>query len=437
MSVELAYAKNGMPLPTVVLPDGTTVPLHSSYNPEKEASGIVEAVAQTDLILFIGAGWGYLPEQADNGKRKVVVLIFPEEARFYETVRPPFLNRKNIDVIETSDDDSRWCDEAASLLAPFCYRSYRIHILPGWEKAAPARTRKRAALAEALIGRLIDDAAVFVRFAKLWHTHFFKNIALPRRFLPDFRPVDTIWIAGASPEVESMVPALRQRPSDSLLIAADTVFPFLTANGIEPDYAVTIDAQPWSLSHFTGPIPAKTALVADLTAQPSVAARFDKVVWCAGGHPLCELAARRLNLPPLNTSGGNVAVAALSFARLFQPRVIRTVGIDFRYPNGKTYSRGTWLPLRWQNTGNRLRPADTENEILLQSRPYRFEKETANYTPELFLRYREAWKTETESPPPRFERKPEQPQRLADELNHLPAVCTAPLRCREFYKKLN
>lgn len=436
MSVELLYAKNGMPLPTVILSDGTAIPLHSAYNPEKEAARIAEAVAGTDLLICIGAGWGYLPEQTDNGKRRVIVLIFPEEAGFYKTVRPPFLNRENIEIIEMDSDHPKWYEILASKLAPFCYRSYRIHVLQGWEKANPQRTQKTRSRVEEIVDRLISDAAVFVRFAKLWHDHFFKNTALPRRFLPDFRPAETIWIAGASPELDRSVNLLKQRSPDSLLIVADTAFPFLVSNGIEPDYVVTIDAQILSLSHFTGRIPSRTVLVADLTALPAVADRFDKVVWCAGAHPLCRLASNYLNLPPLNTSGGNVSVAALSFAGLFQPRTIRTVGIEFGYPNGKTYSRGTWLPDRWLNSGNRLRTADTENEILLQSRPYRFDRETATYTPELFIRYKEAWKAEAESPPPRFDRKPEQPHRLADELKHLPEICTAPLKCREFYKKL-
>lgn len=435
MSVNLLSSRNGMPVPAVTAGNGTAVPLHSTYDPAREAEKTAAALAEADLLIIIGGGWGYLPERTADGKRKVVVLTFPEETRFYEQTRPPFLDRKEIDVIKMTEYGLQWTESLTELLSPFCFHTYRIFTLDGWTKAAPERTRLICNVVETVINRLIDDAAAYVRFAKLWHTHFLKNIVLPKRFLPDFRPTETVWIAGASPEIETALPELRKRPADSLLIAADTAFPFLTANGIVPDYAVTIDAQPWSLSHFTGAIPPQTILVADLTALPSVADRFEKVVWCAGAHPLCRLASLFLNLPPLNTAGGNVSVAALSFARLFQPRTIRTAGIEFAYPHGKTYSRGTWLPLRWQNTGNRLCPADTGNEILLQSRPYRFERETANYTPELFFRYKEAWKAETESPPPRFDRKPEQAHRLAEELKHLPEVCTAPLRCREFYKK--
>lgn len=435
MFVEKQIARNGMPSAALILKNGVKIPLHSTYNPQSEAQKQLSVAENCDLLIVIGGGWGYLPEAANNGKRKIIVLIFSEEVRFYESEKPIFLTQKNIKTIEVAENNNMWQQTLESELAPFCFHSYRVQILDGWEKAAPERTEKTKTAVYNLIERLINDAAVFVRFAKLWHTHFFKNIALQNRYLPDFKPKATAWVVGASPNLEASIEKLRCLDNNSVLIAADTAFPFLVDNGIEPDYAVTIDAQPLSLQHFIGLIPQKTALVADLTALPTVAARFSRIIWCAGAHPLCRLAASYLNLPPLNTVGGNVSVAALSFARLFSPQQILTAGIEFAYPHGKTYSRGTWLPNRWLRSSDRLRSADTENEILLQSRPYRFETPSAAYIPDLFDRYREAWRNELKSPPPRFKAVSEEPQQLALQLHRLPKICTAPLKCREFYKK--
>ena len=429
MFVEMRESRSGLPVPALVGDTGETF-LCSAYDPQKEAEKLLPFLENDDLVFFIGGPPDYLPALASNENRRVFVLSFPEETPLYKN-RPTSDGKPAPFLLETADG---WEKEAERLLFPFCSRSYRILPNRGWEAAAPERVRNVKTRLNALLDRMICDAAVFKRFGRLWHEHFMKNKDLPNRFLPEFSPVETVCIAGAAPSSEEEVFRLKNRPNGSLLIAVDTAYPFLIENGIEPEYVVTIDAQLWSLSHFLGEIPQKTALVADLTSLPQIAQRFRRVVWCAGNHPLCRRAALFLNLPPLNTAGGNVATAALSFARLFYPKTIQAVGVGFSCPRGKCYCRGSWLPQRWLNSATRLKTADSENEDLLQSRPYRFEPEDAVYRPLLFERYRESWETEKNAPPPSFTLRPERFDLFRRFSENPPDECTAPLRCMEFYK---
>ena len=429
MFVEKRESRSGLPVP-VIIGDAGEIFLSSSYDPQKEAEKLIPFLKNDDLVFFIGGPPDYLPTLAATEKRRVFVLAFPEEMPLYEnrSVSGP---KNTPTILEITDG---WEDEVSRRLFPFCSRSYRIIPNRGWEAAAPERMRDIKSRLNGVLERMISDAAIFKRFGRLWHKHFMKNKLLPNRFLPEFTPIETVYIVGAAPSSEEALFLLKNRPAESVIVAVDTAYSFLIENEIEPEYVVTIDAQLWSLYHFIGKISQKTALVSDLTSLPQIAQRFQRVVWCAGTHPLCQTAALFLNLPPLNTAGGNVATAALSFARLFHPKTINAVGVDFSYPRGKCYCRGSWLPQRWLNRCDRLNTIDSENEELLQSRPYRFDADNSVYQPLLFERYRNAWKTEADSPQPSFSPITEDFVLFSRRLENLPDECTAPLRCAEFYK---
>ena len=429
MFVEKRESRSGLPVP-VIIGDAGEIFLSSSYDPQKEAEKLIPFLKNDDLVFFIGGPPDYLPTLAATEKRRVFVLAFSEEMSLYEN-RSVSGQKNTPTILEITDG---WEDEVSRRLFPFCSRSYRIIPNRGWEAAAPERMRDIKSRLNGVLERMISDAAIFKRFGRLWHKHFMKNKLLPNRFLPEFTPIETVYIVGAAPSSEEALFLLKNRPTESVIVAVDTAYSFLIENEIEPEYVVTIDAQLWSLYHFIGKISQKTALVSDLTSLPQIAQRFQRVVWCAGTHPLCQTAALFLNLPPLNTAGGNVATAALSFARLFHPKTINAVGVDFSYPRGKCYCRGSWLPQRWLNRCDRLNTIDSENEELLQSRPYRFDADNSAYQPLLFERYRNAWKTEADSPRPSFSPITEDFVLFSRRLENLPDECTAPLPCAEFHK---
>ena len=81
----------------------------------------------------------------------------------------------------------------------------------------------------------------------------------------------------------------------------------------------------------------------DLASPPFLArVRAGKLAFIASGHPFASyIDARWMHFPRIDTSGGNVAHAAVSLARDLGARKITLHGADFSYPGGKPYSRGT------------------------------------------------------------------------------------------------
>ncbi len=107
---------------------------------------------------------------------------------------------------------------------------------------------------------------------------------------------------------------------------------------------VSIDCQLYSYHHFLQGLPAGVPLALDLASPPVLGRLAPRASYFAGGHPLSRyVSAHWLDLPALDTSGGNVAQAAVSLAVSLGAREIFLAGLDFSHPGGKAYSRGTFL----------------------------------------------------------------------------------------------
>lgn len=432
MEIELEVARNGLKVP-IIKDKNEFFPLHSTYDPEKEAQRAAQALKPCQLIFFVGCGWGYLPHLLKSHSR-CIILQPPQEAQFLHNHPSPYLQGLQEDILVIKED---WKRQLKERLIPFCYQNFRIVVNNGWEKFSPEWVKTIRQELETTLDELLNDVAMFKRFGRLWHRHFFRNIHHYENQTPCFKRVNEIFIVGASPTLEKNISRLRTLPPHSLLIATDTALPALTTYKIVPHYVVTIDSQLFTLNHFLQEIPTETILVADLTALPLLTKRFQKILFSAGAHPLCQLASNYLNLPPLNTAGGNVTVAAYSFAKLFQPQQIHLIAVDFTYPQGKTYSRGTWLPFQWQTTSTRFQTLDTQNEKILQRAPYTYDEKTKSYTPKLFQKYKEFLREEENKPHPSFFPKEENREAFERVYKNLPEICLAPLRCWEFYHTLN
>ena len=108
--------------------------------------------------------------------------------------------------------------------------------------------------------------------------------------------------------------------------------------------------------------------------------------------------------PRIDTSGGNVAHAALSLAVSLKPEEIMICGVDFSYPGGKLYSRGTYLFPYFRSRENRLETSETLFFNLLFSGGTTKEKrgDTYRYVTEKLLAYRQRMITSMKNMSPRI-----------------------------------
>jgi hypothetical protein len=198
-----------------------------------------------------------------------------------------------------------------------------------------------------------------------------------------------IAVIAAGPSLDGQISLLKNR--NFFIIATDTSLPRLLFEGIEPDVTISIDCQLWSYHHFLQGLPARTQLYLDLASPPDVAERSIRPRFFSSGHPLSRYVSHYwMQLPEVDTSGGNVTYAAVSLAESFGNRQeassIELFAADFSYPFGKTYARGTWLYPFYENQQSRLSPSETFFSNLLYRSPLQKHQNSSGWyyeTPQL------------------------------------------------------
>jgi hypothetical protein len=173
------------------------------------------------------------------------------------------------------------------------------------------------------------------------------------------KPVRRAFITGAGPSLESQISELRKIRDSGFLIASDTSLPALLGYDIRPDLVISIDCQLVSYHHFLQGLPEQVPLLLDLASPPVLTRLSRRSAFFTSNHPLSlYLGSHWRPLPYIDTSGGNVSHAAVSLAQFLGAREIYLLGVDFSYPEGKAYCRGTYLYPLFRSLETRLTPQE-------------------------------------------------------------------------------
>jgi hypothetical protein len=128
---------------------------------------------------------------------------------------------------------------------------------------------------------------------------------------------------------------------------------------VYPDLVISIDCQLVSYHHFLQGMPEATPLLLDLASPPVLTRVSRNTAFFASSHPLSlYLSSHWRPLPFIDTSGGNVSHAAVSLARFLGAAEIYLLGVDFSYPEGKAYCRGTYLYPYFRSRESRVNPLE-------------------------------------------------------------------------------
>ena len=105
--------------------------------------------------------------------------------------------------------------------------------------------------------------------------------------------------------------------------------------------------------------PKNVPLVLDLASPNHLTSKTDRLVFFTSGHPF----SRYVNsvwrrFPYIDTSGGNVSHAAVSLAEALGAQQILLFGADFSFPEGKSYTRGTYLYPFFHTNSFRTKPLE-------------------------------------------------------------------------------
>jgi hypothetical protein len=335
--------------------------LHSTVDPHREGRRYFELYRGAGYLVFLGLGGGYqvLPFLGDEGVCRI--LIVEGQAAFLRAVLERIdLRRLLLDSrvhLELEQGPERIRDFLLSDYLPAIHGNLSVVPL---RPSVEARREYYEGLLDcirAAVEQVAEDYSVQARFGRRWFTNTLANLEAAEKATAAVKPTRRALVVGAGPSLEGQLQTLRELRREALLIASDTSLPALLACGIRPDLVLSIDCQQISYHHFLQGLPEEVTLALDLASPPVLARRAPRVLFFASRHPLSlYLSAHFRPFPPIDTSGGSVAHAAVHLAQQLGAREIYLLGLDFSYPDGKAYCRGTYLYSLFGALGHRLAP---------------------------------------------------------------------------------
>ena len=361
--ITFEVSRSGLPVPSRVV-SSRRLAYHSLVDPEREAQRSYAASRAAGYLVFLGLGGGYQLRPFVSGNEASRLLVLEPDLGFVRTI----MERIDLRAILLDRRVRLWVDPDPEsirelLLAdylPAAHGDLRTVPLRPSVDANPEYFRSVAQCIQEVIGLVADDYTVQAKFGQKWFVNTLVNLPAAEASVGAVPPVHRAIVIGAGPSLEVQIDQLPKLRRDALLIASDTSLPALLAGGITPDLVISIDCQLISYHHFLQGIPPEVPLVLDLASPPVLTRLTRKVLFFSSGHPFSRYVSRRWRqFPVLDTSGGNVSHAAVSLARFLGAREIYLLGIDFSYPQGKAYSRGTYLYPLFRSWESRLRPLET------------------------------------------------------------------------------
>lgn len=375
--VSYAAASSGAPVPRVRDSDsGRFRALHSAVDPGREGRRIYGELQGAGFMVFIGMGAAYHIVPALEDASISGILVIEEDLSFARSIL------ENIELTRLLGDSRvRLLVAPAPGAAEAALVSSYVPALMGSMKSFTLRTMRHGAeFGGSVAGeigsameRIRADFSAQARFGKRWVSNTLTN--LPYIGGEGFVPAGKreVWIAAAGPSLDLQIPLLRDRDPDAMLLSTDTALPALLARGLRPDAVISIDCQHYGYHHLLasrigGCSPESVPFLFDVSSPPVLVRAAERRGFFAGGHPLSRYIARNwIQLPQVDTSGGNVAYAALSAAQTFGARRIGICGLDYSYPDGKPYARGTYIPTLFDSGSLRLEPAESRYASLVWS----------------------------------------------------------------------
>jgi len=410
--VGVEAARSGVLVPFIQA-DGRRIFMHSRFDPVREAERLAETYTVDGFYVFLGLGAAYEIAALLASGRVAKGLVVEYGASSLRAVLERVdlthvLGDRRLRLLVDPEDQE--LDEAVS--------SSHVPVLTGDLVSVPLRSRidgaqeayERAAnIIRRSISMISDDYSVQSFFGKRWFANIVRNLALADLPTPPIPTIQEAVITAAGPSLEEALPELRARPRGRYLIATDTSLRALLEHGLRPDAVISIDCQHISYYHFSLGLPTELPLFLDLASPPTVARLAARPYFFSSGHPLSRYIASRLRaFPVLDTSGGNVAHAAVSLAAYLGASSIRLYGADFSYPFGKSYARGTYIYPYFYLRQSRLRPTESLfSEFLYRNQSIEREEDadgTYRYVTKPLVAYKERLERLVEESPCHIDR---------------------------------
>jgi hypothetical protein len=371
---QFVESRSGQPIPALLDSSGAAHPLHSLVDPQKEGRRLVSTLGNEGFIVIFGLGGAFHVQAALERPETSCVTVIDFDIN---GVAELLASREYIGIF----NDPRFrllVDPGAEALEKHLLERYKPAICGGIA-VLPLRTRtdlgqplfnQTALHIKSAIEAVSADYSVQAYFGQRWFSNIIRNLSRAEQILPALPPIRNAAICAAGPSLDGAIPLLKEKKERPFIIAADTSLPTLLDADLEPDAVVSIDCQHISYYHFMAGLPEHTLLFLDLASPPLVASQSQRPYFFSGGHPLTRYLSRLWRpIPELDTSGANVAYAALSLAEYLGARNIELYGADYSYPEGITYARGSYIRCLFENRQTRKDPLENLHSAFLYRTP--------------------------------------------------------------------
>lgn len=373
-------AREGSTVPAIVDRGGAARPLHSLVDPRKEAVRLTSTVRGESYIVLFGLGGAYVAQAAIERQdiHGILAIEFDLDGIAELFAAVDFVsvlgNPRFRLLVDPSEQEIR----------EVLFGSFRpafsggISMLPLRPRidAQPEKFARASGIIKEAIDSISDDYSVQAYFGKRWFANAIRNIRSADKPVSPTPPIRTAAITAAGPSLDMQLNEIGSRRSEFFLLATDTSLPTLLNAGIKPDAVISIDCQHISYYHFMGGIPDSIPLFLDLASPPVVASRTTAPRFFSGGHPLTVYISRIWrSFPRVDTSGGNVTYAAVAMAAQLGADKIELYGADFSYPNGVSYSRGSYIYPHFRGIQTRLQPIESLfSAFIFRNEPLKLER---------------------------------------------------------------
>ena len=358
-SCSIAVSRDGSFVP-VIKTDQAEIQLHSLYNPVKEGEKLYNlSKDESGFVIVFGLGGGYHILPYLNDPEIHNILIIEKDKNVFRTIlentdlTSVFADRKTDFLIDPGVEELK--NKLTEKYNPSIYGNLSIVQLKNRIKTEAHFFEEIFKNIKMILDSIYDDFASQAQFGKRWFKNSLRNLSFAEEYSKPISPSSHIMIAGAGPSIESQIENIRNKRDNCMLIATDTVLPYLAGENLYPDLIISIDCQQITYNHFMGFNYSDIPVVLDLSSPPYLSRIFKNKTYFSSGHPFSRYTATYWKyFPVIDTSGGNVGHSAVSLAKSLGAKTIELYGLDYSYPDGKPYAKNSLIYKYYMKNESRL-----------------------------------------------------------------------------------
>lgn len=342
--------------------DSSILPLHSRYDPMKEARQALRRhdISGADYFIFLGFGLGYLLDAVLEGCADHHSSHYFVVESNLGVLRASFEARDLASMLSLPHLHFAWPSAGAELAEqwrsffdPVCAQKSVYLTHPPSAALDPEGYKAAVEIIQSQTFQTFTDINTLVAKSRDFLNNFVENLPKAVRapgvagFAGAFSQLPAV-IVSAGPSLDKNIHELRGWDDRVLILSTDTALKPLLAAGVEPHFVLTGDPSHLNYLHLKGARAEASLLVVETTSHPDAFNDFEgRTVACVFENSSLGSLSALLGTKGTLRAWGSVATMALDFALLAGCNPIIFVGQDLAHTDGRIYCSGLHFDDEW------------------------------------------------------------------------------------------